>query len=74
MEGTDAAALKQATDRLSQVAMRIGEAMYRAQQSSGEPPADGRPGAGAQAGGAANDEKVVDAEFEEVDDRKKKSG
>ena len=33
MEGTDAEALKQATERLSQAAMKIGEAMYKAQQA-----------------------------------------
>jgi molecular chaperone DnaK len=68
MEGSDLEPLKQATDRLSQVAMRIGEQMYKAQAEAG-------PGAGPTAGGggAAGDEKVVDAEFEEVDDKKKKS-
>jgi molecular chaperone DnaK len=35
LEGTDAEAVKQATERLSQVAMRIGEAMYKAQQAAG---------------------------------------
>src|SRR5271163_4339765 len=74
MEGTDIEGLKQATERLSQVAMRIGEAMYKAQADAGQ----GGPGGGAQGGGqggsgAAGDEKVVDAEFEEVDDKKKKS-
>jgi molecular chaperone DnaK len=76
MEGTDAEALKQATERLSQSAMKIGEAMYKAQQ------ADQAADATAQAGGAGGpggqqgakpDEKVVDAEFEEVDEKKKKS-
>ena len=33
LEGTDPAALKQATERLSQAAMKIGEAMYKAQQA-----------------------------------------
>ena len=33
MEGTDVEALKQATERLSQAAMKIGEAMYKAQQA-----------------------------------------
>ncbi len=65
MEGQDPDALKQATDRLSQVAMKIGEAMYRAQQPEGGPaPEAAAPGA---------DDKVVDAEFEEVDEKKKKS-
>jgi molecular chaperone DnaK len=77
MEGTDAAALKSAADRLSQAAMKIGEAMYKAQAASEAgaqgPGAQGSGPAGGAAGGAA-DEKVVDAEFEEVDDKKKKSG
>src|SRR5207302_733559 len=42
MEGSDADALKSATDRLSQAAMKIGEAMYRAQQAGD----GGGPGAG----------------------------
>jgi len=60
MEGSDADALKQATERLSNAAMKLGEAMYKAQDAAGAP--------GAQAPG---DDKVVDAEFEEVDDKKK---
>jgi molecular chaperone DnaK len=63
MEGTDAAALKAATDRLSQASMKIGEAMYKAQSEAPGGPTSGPPG----------DDKVVDAEFEEVDDKKKKS-
>jgi molecular chaperone DnaK len=68
LEGTDLAALKAATDRLSQVAMKIGEAMYKAQADA----PGGGPGGG-DAKGGAGDDKVVDAEFEEVDERKKKS-
>jgi molecular chaperone DnaK len=73
MEGADAAALKQATDRLGQVAMRIGEAMYKAQEGAGTAAGPGGPGAGAGASGGPGGEKVVDAEFEEVDENKKKS-
>jgi molecular chaperone DnaK len=70
-EGNDTAALKAATDRLSQSAMKIGEAMYKAQGApGGEPPAGGPE---ATATGGATDEKVVDAEFEEVDEKKKRS-
>ncbi len=64
LEGTDTAALKAASERLTQAAMKIGEAVYKAQS---EAPGPG----GAEAG--KTDENVVDAEFEEVDDRKKKS-
>ena len=71
MEGTDADALKAATDRLSQAAMKIGEAMYKAQQAAGE--AGGPQGPGAAGAAPGGDDKVVDAEFEEVDDQRKKS-
>ena len=70
LEGTDTEALKQASERLSQAAMKIGEAMYKAEAASQQPPpvATAVPGLRLR-----NDDKVVDAEFEEVDDKKKKS-
>ncbi len=75
LEGSDAEALKQASERLSQAAMKLGEAMYKAQAAAGAAGA-AEAGAGA-AGGSDNagprDDKVVDAEFEEVDEKKKKS-
>jgi len=66
-EGSDAEAIQAAQDKLSQAAMKMGEALYKAQQAAGEQ-------TGAQAGeaGANPNEKVVDAEFEEVDPKKKK--
>jgi molecular chaperone DnaK len=69
MEGQDINALKSATERLSQVAMRIGQAMYQG-GAAGAAGGSGAPGAetGAQSGG----ERVVDAEFEEIDDKNKK--
>ena len=62
LEGSDTAALKSASERLTQAAMKIGEAVYKAQadQPTAEAADAGKPG-----------EKVVDAEFEEVDDHKK---
>ncbi len=66
LEGDDAAALKQANERLTQAAMKMGEAMYKAQSEA----AASAETAGA---GAAQGEKVVDAEFEEVDEKKKAS-
>jgi molecular chaperone DnaK len=80
MEGNDPDALKQATERLSQAAMKIGEAMYKAQAADKAADATAQagaagPGSGPQGGptGAGPDEKVVDAEFEEVDEKKKRS-
>jgi molecular chaperone DnaK len=64
MEGSDVAALKSASERLTQASMKIGEAVYKAQAADQAGPTSAAPEAKA-------DEKVVDAEFEEVDDRKK---
>ena len=66
LEGEDAEHIKAKTNELSQAAMKLGEAMYKAQQASAE---------GAAAGGephAAQDD-VIDAEFKDVGDDKKKS-
>jgi molecular chaperone DnaK len=64
MESGDADAINAAAEKLSQAAMKIGEAMYKAEQAAPQP----EPGADPQ---KPND-KVVDAEFEEVDPKKKK--
>jgi molecular chaperone DnaK len=76
MEGQDADAIRSASERLSQAAMKMGEALYKAQAS--QPGAGGAEaaGSGEQPGDAEGKpgEKVVDAEFEEVDPNKKKSG
>ena len=68
MEGQDADAIRDASEKLSQAAMKMGEALYKAEQAAPKPE-EGAPGAGAA--GASKD-KVVDAEFEEVDPNKKK--
>jgi len=73
LEGTDTAALKEATERLSQAAMKIGEAMYKAEAAQAQTGGGGGPQDGSGASGGKPDEKVVDAEFEEVDEKKKKS-
>ncbi|HTE37883.1 MAG TPA: molecular chaperone DnaK, partial [Reyranella sp.] len=72
LAGEDAEDIKSKTNALTQVAMKLGEAMYKAQQAE----ATAGAGAGGAAGpeGAADGEKVVDAEFEDVTDNKKKTG
>jgi molecular chaperone DnaK len=67
LQGEDVEAIKARTNDLMQAQMKLGEAMYKAQQASGAP-GDG----GAAAGGEPKDD-VIDAEFREVDDDKKKS-
>ena len=68
IKSDDAGSIKSATNALAQVAMKIGEAIYSAQQSSGTD--EGPSSSGGSAGGTEN---VVDADFEEVKDDKKKS-
>ena len=58
LEGEDVEQIQAKTQALSQAAMKLGEAMYQAQQA----------GAAGGAEGAAAEDGVVDAEFEEVDD------
>ncbi len=67
--GDDVTAIKAASDHLSQVAMKIGEAMYKAEAANTAADA-GAQGAGAGSTGP-NGEKVVDADFEDIDDKKK---
>jgi len=65
MEGNDADAIKKASDELTQASHKLAEAVYaKAQQPGAEQPGD------ASHQGGASDEKVVEAEFEEVKDEK----
>jgi len=73
--GEDVGQIRAKTEALGQVSMRLGEAMYKAQQGGPTPGGDGGqagPAGGASAGGGSD--KVVDADFEEVDERNKKRG
>lgn len=77
MEGEDLEALTAKTEALTQVSMKLGEAMYKAQQAEAEAAGGGDADAGADAGGdqKKDDDTVVDADFEEVDpDQDKKNG
>jgi molecular chaperone DnaK len=69
LQGEDVEGIKARTNDLMQAQMKLGEAMYKAQQAGGAP-GDGSSGAGGD--GQAKDD-VIDAEFREVDDDKKKS-
>ena len=70
----DGDAIKAKTEALTQASMKLGEAMYKQQQAGGGGEAGG-PGAGAggDAPGAKPEENVVDADFEEVDENRRKS-
>ena len=67
MELENVEEIKAKTQALAEAAMKMGEAIYKAEQAAG-----GEAGEGAS--GQAADDGVVDAEFEEVDDEDKKTG
>ena len=74
LKGDDASAIQAKTSALAQASMKLGEAMYKQQQeaqSSGGGGGGGGDGAASASGQKKDD--VVDAEFTEVDDDKKKS-
>ncbi|HXA71340.1 MAG TPA: molecular chaperone DnaK [Stellaceae bacterium] len=70
--GEDLAAIKAKTQALLQAAQRIGEALYKTEGAGPQQPGAG-PEAGPQQGQGkpAGDDKVVDADFEEVDEKKR---
>jgi len=72
VEGGDADDMQQKTAALTQSAMKLGEAMYKAQQAETEAAAG--PDAGTSGPGTEQpaEEEVVDAEFSEVDEGENK--
>jgi molecular chaperone DnaK len=67
-EGEDVAAIQAASQALAEVAMKVGEALYKDTEGAG----NGAESPGGDAGEeAASEDKVVDADFEEVDDDSK---
>ncbi|ANG98187.1 MULTISPECIES: molecular chaperone DnaK [Brucella] len=66
LEGDDAEDIKAKTQTLAEASMKLGQAMYEAAQAAEE---------GGAAGGeqASSNDDVVDADYEEIDDDKKKS-
>jgi|RhiMethySRZTD1v2_1073278.scaffolds.fasta_scaffold18904_2 molecular chaperone DnaK len=74
LKSDDVETIKAKTQALMQASMKLGEALYGAQQAGGGPGGDAGGGAAGEepkkSGGGDN---VVDADFEEVKDDKKKS-
>jgi molecular chaperone DnaK len=72
----DAGQIKAKTEALGQVSMQLGEALYKAQQEQEAGAGEGGSGSGGASqggpGGPGGNDKVVDADFEEVDDQKKR--
>ncbi len=69
-DGDDPTAITAATDKLAQVSMKLGEAMYKAQQESATASGDAASASADADAKPSADDKVVDAEFSEVDEKK----
>ena len=68
LEGDDAEKIKKRSNDVMEASMKLGEAIYKAQQAETEAASDD-----AASGGSDDSEDVVDADFEDVDDDSKKS-
>jgi len=79
LEADDRGGIEAASQTLSQSIQKLGEAIYKASQEAasaeeaGEATSTGDTGTGDTGSAPPDDDKVVDADFEEVDDDKKKS-
>jgi molecular chaperone DnaK len=71
MEGDDPAAIESAVQALTTASHKLAEEMYKKASTGAAGSAETAAGDGQTNGGAKTDEKVVDAEFEEVDKDKK---
>ena len=72
LDSSDLAALKAKTEAVGQVAMKLGELLYKQQQEQAA--GGGEAGGPATGDGASAGDNVVDADFTEVDEGKRKSG
>jgi molecular chaperone DnaK len=68
LAGEDAEVIKSRTTDLMQASMKLGQAIYEASQAQGGGEGEGQPGAGPE----AKKDDVIDADFQEVDEDKKK--
>ena len=73
LEKNEIETIKQKTQDLTQSSMKMGEAMYKDQQSSETPGAE-QPKQEDNTSETKSDDDVIDADYEEVDDDKKASG
>src|SRR5690349_14206817 len=74
LEGTDAAAMNAAREKLTAASHKLAEVMYKAQQTPPQGAAEAGPQAGAPPNGAGQQEKkdegVIDAEYVDVEDKR----
>lgn len=65
LEKDNVAKIKSGIQNVTEAAMRLGEAIYKATQGEGEPQAADGPRGG-------DDDDIIDADFEDMDDRKRR--
>ncbi|PWJ21771.1 molecular chaperone DnaK [Jannaschia seohaensis] len=70
MEGDDAGKIKSGIQNVSEAAMKLGEAIYKAQAQSEGGEDGGDPSDGPSRG---DDDEILDADFEDLDDDKKRA-
>jgi molecular chaperone DnaK len=70
LKSDDKAAIEAKTQALAQVAHKLAEQMYKDQQAQAQGGGDPQGGGESPSGGSKHDDNVVDAEFEEVKDKK----
>ena len=66
LEGTDAGKIRSGVQNVTEAAMRLGEAIYKASNAADQDGAEGR------GGRAAEDDDVVDADFEDLGEEKRR--
>jgi molecular chaperone DnaK len=71
LETADAGELRAKSEALAQASMKLGEAMYKANQAADAGAAEGAGEAQSDSSSQKDDSTVVDAEFHEVNDEKK---
>jgi molecular chaperone DnaK len=77
LKSEDADVIKAKTEALQQASLKLGEAMYRSMNPEGATGGGGATngsGPAGESGGATDSGDVVDADYEEVDEEKKKKG
>ncbi|AWI82641.1 molecular chaperone DnaK [Alloyangia pacifica] len=63
--------LKSGIQNVTEVAMRLGEAIYKAQAEAGDSAPEADTGDSGDKSGPSDDDNIVDADFEDLDDRKR---
>jgi molecular chaperone DnaK len=66
LEKDNVSKIKSGIQNVTEAAMRLGEAIYKATQGEGEPQSSDAPR------GGNDDDDIIDADFEDMDDRKRR--